>query len=255
MNPLRDDFARALDPVELARQALGMEPDPWQSKLLRSSADRVLVLASRQAGKTVTLGLAALHAALYEPGALVLVVSASERQARELFRVAVQAYRSLGRPVASEGETALELRLESGSRVIVLPATSATIRGYSRVRLLIVDEAAQVSDDTYATVRPMLAVSGGRLVAASTPYGRRGWFFEAWHGPEPWERYRVPASECPRISSAFLAEEERALGPWWFRQEYLCEFLADETAAFDPADVARAVDPEVDAWNDLIPTL
>ena len=40
-------------------------------------------------------------------------------------------------------------------------ATEGTIRGYSGVSLLIIDEAAWVPDDHYASVRPMLAVSGG----------------------------------------------------------------------------------------------
>lgn len=68
-----------------------------------------------------------------------------------------------------------------------------------------------MDDALYYAIRPMLAVSGGRLMMLSTPHGRRGVFFEAWdHGTE-WKRYRVPATECPRISPEFL-EEER--WPW-----------------------------------------
>jgi hypothetical protein len=71
----------------------------------------------------------------------------------------------------------------------------------------------------------MLAVSGGKLMMLSTPHGQRGVFFEAWdHGTE-WKRYRVPATECPRISLEFLEEERLTLGNWWYRQEYFCEFL------------------------------
>ena len=52
----------------------------------------------------------------------------------------------------------------------------------------------------------MLAVSGGRLLAMSTPFGTRGWWYEAWRSNEDWERYEVPAERCPRISAAFLDE-------------------------------------------------
>ena len=55
----------------------------------------------------------------------------------------------------------------------------------------------------------MLAVSGGSLMMLSTPYGKRGVFYEEWTGGHGWERYEVPASQCPRISEDFL-EEERA---------------------------------------------
>jgi hypothetical protein len=37
-----------------------------------------------------------------------------------------------------------------------------TIRGFSAATLIVEDEAARVPDDLYFSVRPMLAVSGGR---------------------------------------------------------------------------------------------
>jgi hypothetical protein len=72
----------------------------------------------------------------------------------------------------------------------------------------------------------MLAVSGGRLIALSTPFGKRGWFWEAFEtGGAMWHRERVTAHDVPRISTAFLEDERRALGPEWFAQEYECAFL------------------------------
>ncbi len=61
--------------------------------------------------------------------------------------------------------------LENGSRIVSLPGTEGTIRSYSAVRLLLVDEASRVDDDTIAAVRPMLAVSGGQLIALSDARG------------------------------------------------------------------------------------
>ena len=100
------------------------------------------------------------------------------------------------------------------------------MRGFSAVSLLLVDEAARVSDDLYMAIRPMLAVSEGTLWLMSTPFGKRGFFYEAWaHGGAEWERVRVPADECPRIPARFLEEEKATMGERWFRQEYLCEFV------------------------------
>ena len=117
------------------------------------------------------------------------------------------------------------------------------------MRLLAVDEAAWVPDDLYLAVRPMLAVSQGRLIALSTPHGNRGWFYEAWRGEEPWERYEVPATSCPRISAEFLEEEKRSMGQWWYDQEYACVFLDAETQAFRREDVEAAFTEDVQAWN------
>ena len=104
-------------------------------------------------------------------------------------------------------------------------------------------------DELYYSIRPMLAVSGCRLLALSTPFGNRGWWFEAWDKGEGWERYEVPATECSRISQAFLDEEWGTLGEWWFKQEYECTFLDAESLAFRREDIDRAFDEEVEAWQ------
>src|SRR4029434_3443645 len=97
-------------------------------------------------------------------------------------------------------ESALRLELANGSRIISLPGDEGTIRGFSGVAMLIIDEAALVADSLYYSVRPMLAVSRGRLVALSTPFGKRGWFHDEWHGAGAWQRLKVTAQDCPRIS-------------------------------------------------------
>src|SRR5262245_23342455 len=199
-----------------------MEPDPWQTSLLRCGSPRLrlLMLASRQVGKSQTAAALALRMALLEPPALVLLLSPTLRQSGELFRDKVlRLYNALGRPVPTLQESALSMGLANGSRIVSLPGDEKNIRGYSGVSLLIVDEAARVDDALYYAVRPMLAVSKGRMVCLSTPFGKRGWFFEAWTGPDSWDRYRIVADECPRITPHFLAEERRALGPRWFAQE------------------------------------
>jgi hypothetical protein len=94
-------------------------------------------------------------------------------------------------------------------------------------------------------MRPMLAVSRGRLLALSTPFGKRGWFHDAWHGPGDWERVQVTADQCPRIPANFLAEERRALGERWFRQEYLCSFEDTIDAVFAYADIQAAMSDDV----------
>jgi hypothetical protein len=230
------DLVHALDPAAFARDALGFDPDPWQATVLQSSGRRLLLNCSRQSGKSTTAAALALHQAIYHPGSLVLLVSPSLRQSGELFRKVVAHLRTLDHEPALTESNKLSLALENGSRIVSLPGTEGTIRGFSGAALIVEDEAARVDDALYYAVRPMLAVSGGRLILMSTPFGKRGHFFEAWQdGGTEWERIEIPATRCARIAPAFLEEERRQIGDWWFRQEYLCEFVAttDQVFAYD----------------------
>src|SRR5215203_105711 len=240
---LAEDLKLALDRVAFAQRA-GLDPDPWQRDLLESSSDRVLLNCCRQSGKSTMTGIIALHRALYHSGSLILCLAPALRQSQELFGKVLGFYRDLGRPMLPQAERKLSLELENGSRIVTLPGTEKTIRGFSGASLLIVDEAARVADELYFAVRPMLAVSRGSLMMLTTPYGKRGIFFEEWTGGHGWERYEVKAEECPRISPEFLEEEREALPSWVYRQEYECSFEDTEDQVFTYEMVEQAVSSE-----------
>src|SRR5215216_4994569 len=245
MVAVSEDLRLGLDRVAFAEK-LGIVPDGWQRDLLRSSADRVLLNCCRQSGKSTMASLLALHRALYYPGSLALCLAPALRQSQELFGKVLGFYRDLGRPVSAEAEQRLGLELANGSRIAALPGSERTVRGFSGVDLLIVDEAARVDDALVHSIRPMLAVSGGSLMMLSTPYGKRGVFYQEWHSRvSEWDRYEVPADECPRITEAFLEEERAALPSWVYRQEYECSFEETEDQVFTTEMVDAAVSADV----------
>ena len=230
-------LALALDP-SLLLAAQGLIPDPWQRDLLQSREPYLLLNCSRQSGKSTTVAALALQQILFEPKSLVLLVAPSERQSHELFRKVLAGYHALGQPLETLKANQSELELANGARVVALPGREETIRSFSGVKLLILDEAARVPDVLYRSVRPMLAVSRGRLVALSTPFGRSGWFYDEWIGNGPWQRLHIPWTQCPRITAEFIAEETRALGQAWVDQEYNCLFTALEGLVFPDFDKA-----------------
>src|SRR5262249_17334571 len=148
--------------------------------------------------------LLGLVEAIFVPGTKVLLLSRSHRQSTELFRIVTDFYNRLGSPLLQR-QTTHELQLCNFSRIVSLPCKEETIRGYSHVSLLVIDEAARVPDDLYRAVRPMLAVSNGRLICLSTPYGKRGFFHDAWARGGDWAR--IEATAMP------LATAARSL-PW-----------------------------------------
>src|SRR4051812_40695915 len=237
------DLARALDPVLFASDC-GVTCDPWQAELLRSSARRALLLCSRQSGKSTVTALLGLYVAVFEAG-LVVIVSPSQRQSAEMLRTIKGFLSHLDDGPAIIAESALKLEFGNGARILALPGTEKTIRGIAGAALIIIDEASRVEDELLVAVRPMLATTNGRLIALTTPAGKRGWFFEAWHADSDWQRIRVAASDCPRISKEFLAEELKELGAMRFSEEYDLAFVDNDEAVFPHAVIAAAFTSEV----------
>jgi hypothetical protein len=239
------DLASSLDPVELARR-LGIELYAWQTAALRSVAARACWVVTRQGGKSTAAALLALHAALFRPGSTVLMASPGLRQSSELYLKARSLYRQLGRPAGSRSEAATSLELESGSRIIAVPGSSeSTIRAYA-ADLLLVDEASRLDPATWDALRPMVAVTGGRIVLLSTPWGAEGFFWEAATGRDPgWEVTTVPATEIPTIDPLFLERERLSMGPSAFDREYGCSFEALGAGLWSAAQVEALLDPAV----------
>jgi len=235
-----------LDAAEFARLKLGFEPDEKQAAVLRSTAQRGILNCSRQWGKSTVAAARAVHRAWFRPESLVLVASPGERQSAEFLRKAEAMVRRLDVTPRGDGDNAISIAFPNGSRIVGLPGTEGTVRGFSAVSMLLIDEAARVEDAMYMALRPMLAVGSGDLWMMSTPCGRRGFFYETWRHEKHWEKFSVPATECPRIDRAFLEEERGAMGPLWFAQEYLCEFVDNGTTLFDRDLVEAMVDESVE---------
>jgi hypothetical protein len=216
----------------VAQNVLAFTPDAQQQAVLAARSKRFLLNCTRQWGKSTTAAWKAAHRAVVQEDSLVILVSPTERQTGELFKKTGKALAAMGFPRKSDGAHSLSWVLPNGSRILGLPGTEATVRGYSAANLVIVDEAARVEDELYRSLRPMLAVSDGDLMLLSTPFGERGFFWREWtEGGADWTRMSVTAMDCGRISRRFLDEEWKALGEDWFRQEYLCSFVAMENQA------------------------
>jgi hypothetical protein len=242
---LSKDLRVALDPVAFAVEYINFTPDPWQAKILRGSDKRIILNCCRQAGKSTVAAILSLHRVLFYPLSLILLVSPSLRQSAELFRKVTDFYRLLPIKPKLVEDNKLSMQLDNGSRIVSLPGEEANIRGYSNVTLVVEDEASRVSDDLYRAVRPMLAVSRGQLIMMSTPFGKRGHFYEEWASKTQWKRVLIPATNCSRITSEFLEQERKSLGHWWFAQEYQCEFVEAEDQFFSYDEIMEALDENI----------
>jgi hypothetical protein len=233
--------------------SLGIIPDDWQTAVLASDHPRKILCCGRQTGKSLTASILAIHKALTQPGSTVLIVAPGERQAKLLFSKAASLYRQAGYPLPAHSERRTGLELANGSSIEALPAVERTTRGYS-VDLLVVDEAAAVPDMDYHGILPALIATRGEQVLLSTPRGKRGFFWEIWHGsprlgghldgvqtPDDWQRVMVRSDEVGRIREEDLEMFRQTMPEAFYRQEFYCEWLDTEGGLFSFEDIEAAL--------------
>lgn len=135
------------------------------------------------------------------------------------------------------------LRLPNGSRIISLPGTARSVRGWT-ARLLVLDEAAFILPETWTAARALVA-TGGRTVVQSTPADEAGDFHELVMADDPaWAHFTVRSDEVPTISAAFLESERRAMSPDAYATEYECQFTAAGASSFTAERLASLILPE-----------
>jgi phage FluMu gp28-like protein len=223
---------------------------PYQRAFVLDPARFKIWLSSRQIGKSFGTAFEAATDCAKHPGAEWLVMSAGQRQADEWMLKASRLSRAVALEMAGTDEavrvevSASEIRFSNGARILSVPANPDTARGYSAN--LVLDEFAIHEQDReiWAAVFPTVTneLSGQKKIrVVSTPKGRGNKFAELWEegGPQ-WSRHKVTLDDAIaaglRVDKAALREGVADEDIW--RQEYFCEFLANDTTYF-PLDLIR----------------
>lgn len=221
--------------------------DETQQQIVNPKNKRVVLNCHRQYGKSTLASLMCFHQALFHEKSLCLLVAPSLRQSSENFRKIADALDSITPQPDLDEDTKLTLKFGNGSRIISLPGTQKTVRGFTAPDLIIIDEAAQAEDDLFGALLPMLTNNPeGRLICASTPWGQRGFFYKLWTEGEGWLKIKVIASENPRVSPEVLEEARRSPnGMLWYRQEFEGEFLGDDSHFFTEEMISKALHTDI----------
>jgi hypothetical protein len=259
---------------EWAESRLGFRPDPLQAQILDSPSHRLILLCARQFGKSTLAAIKALHFALARPNSTVLCVSPTLRRSTEWLRLVERFASILASSTPSEfpsrsregciptvppsspratafappKATSSVLTLPNRSRILALPGTAHSNRGYS-AHLLLFEEAAFIPDPVFTALLPTVAATEGAVWLISSAGPPSGFFYEIWTQPGlPYTRFKADATQCPRITQEHLDEARLALGELRFRREYLCEFSPDALPIFSPDLLESALDDSFDPW-------
>lgn len=217
--------------------------DPWQLEAVTSDAPTVAMRVCRQAGKSCVLATRGVRE--LKRGGTTICLAPAERQTREITRKVSLYLRATD--LVIERATQSEIETSNGGRFIAVPASGATIRGYT-ADLIMVDEMAYLpgqngGEDIVVALLPMLK-DNGQTFYASTPAGKHNMFAELFTEPrEGVHRIIVPGTSIPRLAAR--VERLRAqLSATRFRQEVEVEMLADGQSYFDLSIIENATSTE-----------
>ena len=221
--------------------------DEEQQEILAPANRRVILCCHRQYGKSSIASLLCFHQALFQPRSLCLLVSPSLRQSSENFRKVSDALDFITPKPELAEDNKLTLQFSNGSRIISLPGTQKTVRGFTAPDLIFIDEASEAADELFTALFPMFTSNPkGRLILGSTPKGQRGFFHRLWNegGPE-WLKIEKKASENPRLDPAILEEARRTLPQWEFLQEFECQFMQAQDQYFSNYTINKMFDCDI----------
>jgi hypothetical protein len=249
--PWFEDLERQLDPAARLAHWIGHEPDPWQVEMFSTRASEVACRFSRQAGKTSVLAARAVEE-LHVPESLTICIAPAERQAKIIAREIGRQLRRTDLVITRS--TLTELEMSNGARVVALPSTSDTIRGFPSVSLLIIDECAFLKGDDDEETRGETLISGvlpmlttqGQVFFSSTPAGKQNYFAKLFLDAKPGDgihRIVVKGTAIPRLAEK-VERMRRTLSATKFRQEIEVEMLADGASYFDLSIIEQATSTE-----------
>lgn len=214
LSALRVLYGLPIRPVDEAvvRECTGRDSGKFPS----GGFDTALFLTGRRSGKSrIAATIGAYEAVLAghekklsrgEKG-IVPIIAPTKRQGqivKNYLRSIFDSTPMLQAEVTGETREGFELR--SGVCIEVLAGDWRTVRGFTLLAA-IVDEAAffgledesKVRSDTelMRALKPALATVGGRLVAISSPYAKKGWCYRQWKNHFGNDTGRVLVWNCP----------------------------------------------------------
>lgn len=222
------------------------EPYSYQERLFRDldAGGSTIVLKARQTGISTAVMLHMLRLC-HEPRT-VLVVSRKEQLAKQLVKIARDAYLRSHRtyPFTLTTDNKLELGFSTGGRILAEAATEHTGRTYA-VSSVVLDEFAFLpwQAEMWKALRPT-ASRGGSVTVLSTPDLEGDLFEQFWteakSASSSWKAHRVHYTDCPEYSEAWYNETRPQFTAADWAQEFECVFGKASDAVFgaDTIDVA-----------------
>ena len=200
----------------------------YQKEIIREffkNSHLCLVLGA-QAGKDFIMSCMMPSLAILNPNFKQLLVSATQKQSNLLYQRIINRFTSDENLIETLASTVAsphpEIYLKNGSVMWFLPA-KGMIAGYTDIDVIWFNEARDITEEEASHVTPLVGIGGGKIVVASRPRFRRGFFWECANSPI-FKTIKIPTYYNKYFDKDFYEKERATRSPIIFKTEYLAEF-------------------------------
>lgn len=259
------EFMKHVKIVSLDKGRVIFDPYSYQREMidLFDKNRKVVVLASRQCGKTVCIGVYSLYTALFNNDYTIGIASNKEKSSIDVLGRIKLMYEELPSHlkcgVKKYNEKSIEF--ENGSKILCSATSKDAFRGRS-LNLLILDEFAFVdkgkAEDFWAANYPTISSSQtAKIIIVSTPNGPHNLFHQIYKkaeaGKNSFKSIRVSWEDVPGRTKEWAKMQINDFGMTRFRQEFAVEFIGSTNTLITGDILKRIVDtyedPKVDDMN------
>lgn len=161
-----------------------LQLDDWQKEVLKYKGDFILC-TGRQIGKTTIMAIKAAEYMVRKPNSRIIIVSLTEDQAKLIINMVLSYLEIHYKKLIAKGQhkpTQNKVTLTNKSMALARPVGNSgdAMRGFTG-DVLIIDEGARFPELAFISAEPTLLSTGGEVWMASTPYGKRGYFWEQYN--------------------------------------------------------------------------
>ena len=231
---------------------LDRPPNDKQLEIASYNGNELIMMPRQILGKTTAVAMSkAAHPIIFQPGIPILVATNVEDSAKKLMEIVaenVKKYADLCGFLQVTKDNEKEFELSNGSKVKALSSGSSAPRGFT-AKILILDEAAYISDDRfYKELLPTTAsIDNPVIIASTTPNGKQGWFYKYWTEMN-WKHITATRSDCHWKSDEWFENKRREMTESAYRQEFECEFLDVQNAVFTAEQIDSAME-DFPTWD------
>lgn len=207
----------------------------------KGSGKRVVVLSSRQKGKSFMIANLLLYFALNYNKTKNYCVSPTLKQSKAIYNTIYDAVEGTG-IVKKANAADFEIKFINGSSIYFKSAEQGeALRGYT-ADFLCIDECCFISDEVFYTIAPWADAKQAPVLMVSTPFIKEGFFWNFYnYGLENdnntvtinWSDLKYKESIHKILPIEKLEEYRRVLPKNQFKTEYLGEWLDNEGVVFD----------------------